>query len=129
MERNGLGDRRREVKVSNWVLGFTGFFLIGFFLAPLSVAEGEVPKLSGRANAIDYYSVDSWGNEQDDVGKVGHDQSKHGVFAWSDLNPYAAFIYAFGDLNCHNKHERSWEINDNQMPVCTRDIGISWAWL
>jgi uncharacterized membrane protein len=27
-------------------------------------------------------------------------------------------------LNCHNKHERSWEINGNQMPVCTRDVGI-----
>lgn len=124
MERNGLGDRSREIKVSYWVLGFAGFFLIGFFLAPLSVEKGAVPKLSGRANAIDYYSEDSWGNVQDDVGDVGHDQSKHGTFAWSNLNPYAAFIYAFGDLNCHNKYERSWKINDNQMPVCTRDVGI-----
>ena len=22
------------------------------------------------------------------------------------------------------KHERSWEINGNQMPVCTRDVGM-----
>lgn len=124
MERNGRDDRRREIKVSNWVLGISAFFLVGFFLAPLSVDSGEVPKLSGRANAIDYYSEDSWGNVQDDVGDVGHDQSEHGLFAWSELNPYAAFIYAFGDLNCHNKHERSWVINDNQLPVCTRDVGI-----
>ena len=27
-------------------------------------------------------------------------------------------------LNCHNKHERSWTVNGNQMPVCVRDVGI-----
>ena len=29
-----------------------------------------------------------------------------------------------GDINCHQKYERSCEINDNQMPICTRDVGI-----
>ncbi|MCH1587861.1 MAG: DUF2085 domain-containing protein, partial [Flavobacteriales bacterium] len=43
---------------------------------------------------------------------------------WTSLNPYAGFVYGFGDLNCHQKHERSFEINSNQMPVCTRDVGI-----
>ena len=42
----------------------------------------------------------------------------------SELDPYAAFVYGFGDLNCHMKWERSWDINGNQMPVCVRDIGI-----
>jgi uncharacterized membrane protein len=56
---------------------------------------------------------------------MGHDQSQHGgKFAWSELDLFSAFIYGFGDLNCHQKHERSFEINGNQMPVCTRDIGI-----
>ena len=59
-----------------------------------------------------------------DDAKLGHDQPSRGTFAWSELNPFWGFVYAFGDLNCHQKHERSWEINGNQMPVCTRDIGI-----
>jgi uncharacterized membrane protein len=40
------------------------------------------------------------------------------------MNPYAAVVYAFGDLNCHQKHERSLEFNENQTPFCTRDLGI-----
>ena len=55
---------------------------------------------------------------------MGHDQPKYGVFAWSELNPIWAFTYMVGDINCHQKYERSWEINDNQMPICTRDVGI-----
>ena len=23
-------------------------------------------------------------------------------------------------MNCHQKHERSWQVNENQLPVCTR---------
>ena len=59
---------------------------------------------------------------------VGHNQSAYGTFAWTELDPYAAFIYAFGDLNCHTKSERSWVINGNQMPVCVRDVGFSLVW-
>lgn len=125
MERNGLESRSRERKVGNWVWGIFAFFLISFFLVPAYLPGDSVPDLSGRANAIDYYSEDSWGNTQTEDGeKVGHNQSRHGLFSWGELDPYAAFIYAFGDLNCHNKEERSWEINGNQMPVCVRDIGI-----
>ena len=43
-------------------------------------------------------------------------------FTWTDLNVYSAAIYAFGDLNCHNKHERSWSVNGNQM----RFVLASW---
>ena len=125
MERNGLDNRSRERKVGNWVGGVATFFLISFFLVPAYLPADSVPDLSGRANALDYYSEDSWGNSQtDDSNEVGHNQSEHGIFAWGELDPYAGFIYAFGDLNCHNKAERSWEINGNQMPVCVRDIGI-----
>jgi uncharacterized membrane protein len=69
---------------------------------------------------------DSWGNIQShEGGKVGHDQEEHGgKFAWGDLNLYSALIYGFGDLNCHQKHERTWDLNGNQMPVCVRDVGI-----
>ena len=98
---------------------------MSFFLVPFYLPEGTVPELSGRANAFDYHSEDSWGKcKQPNRGHVGHNQSEYGEFVWSELDPYAAFIYAFGDLNCHTKAERSWKINDNQMPVCVRDVGI-----
>ena len=126
MGKNGLSDRNYEVKISRILGGLTTGYLVLCFLAPFSLPSGSVPELSGRANAIDYAFEDSWGNGENGEGsKVGHDQSKHGgTFAWSELNPVWAFAYAFGDLNCHQKYERSWEINGNQMPVCTRDIGI-----
>ncbi len=125
MQKNGLEDRSREKKVGYWVGGVSTFFLVSFFLVPFYLPEGTVPELSGRANAFDYQSDSAWGNVQtDSTGQVGHNQSEHGIFVWSDLDPYAAFIYAFGDLNCHTKAERSWKINDNQMPVCVRDVGI-----
>ena len=125
MERNGLESRSRDSKVGNWVGGIATFFLVSFFLVPFYLPAGTVPELSGRANSLDYANEDSWGNVQlDEHNGIGHNQSEHGTFAWSDLDFYAAFVYAFGDLNCHNKHERSWFINDNQMAVCVRDIGI-----
>ena len=128
MLKNGLEDRSREKKIGLWVTYISGFIFFSMFLAPLTLEEGTVPKLSGRANALDYMTESgsfSWGNKQtSDNGKIGHNQEEHGFFSWSELNPYAAAIYAFGDLNCHQKSERSWEINGNQMPVCTRDLGI-----
>tara|TARA_B110000196_G_scaffold160194_1_gene137736 strand:+ start:319 stop:1077 length:759 start_codon:yes stop_codon:yes gene_type:complete len=125
MEANGLDNRNRERKVGNWVGGVSTFILISFFLVPAYLPADSVPELSGRANTFDYYSEDSWGNTQNsNSGKVGHNQSEYGLFAWGELDPYAAFIYGFGDLNCHNKADRSWEVNGNQMPMCVRDIGI-----
>ena len=125
MNKNGLDDRSREKKVGYWIGGVATFLVVSFFLVPFYLPEGSVPKLSGRANAFDYYSDEGWGNVQtSSSGEVGHNQSMYGEFAWGELDPYAAFIYGFGDLNCHTKAERSWEINGNQMPVCVRDVGI-----
>jgi len=126
MFRNGLSERDRETKVGRWVLGIAGFYCISMFLVPMMMDPDTVPELSGRANMMDYSSAGSWGNqEHSDDGEMGHNQTAHGgAFAWSELNPYYAFVYAFGDFNCHQKHERSWVINGNQMPVCARDVGI-----
>ena len=123
---NGLNDRTREVGVCKTVAAIAGGYLLLCFIAPAMMPEGSVPELSGRANAMDYATEGSWGNQDHgEDSPVGHDQSAHGgTFAWTELNPVWAFVYGFGDLNCHQKHERSWEINGNQMPVCTRDIGI-----
>jgi len=124
--RNGLNNRESEKKISKILSSIFGFYILLSFLAPLMMEEGSVPELSGRANAIDYATEQSWGNlENGEDSEIGHDRSKHGgFFAWSELNPIWAITYLLGDINCHQKHERSWEINDNQMPICTRDIGI-----
>ena len=126
MNKNGLADRSLERRVSSILGGIAAGYLVLCFLAPFSLPSNSVPELSGRANAIDYANEDSWGNrDHGEDSPVGHNQSLHGgAFIWSDLSPVWALTYAFGDLNCHQKHERSWEINGNQMPVCTRDIGI-----
>ena len=126
MERNGLSDRSLEKKVSKILGGASAIYLILCFIAPLMIESDSVPELSGRANAIDYAFEGSWGNQNHKEGSsIGHNQSLHGgKFAWSELNPIAAVTYAIGDLNCHQKHQRSWEINGNQMPVCVRDLGI-----
>ncbi len=117
MTKNGLTSRKREEKVGKWVFYVSGFFLLSFFLAPMVVGTGEIPELNdGRANAFDFATEDGlWSS-----GNSNSDET----FAWTELDPYSGFIYAFGDLNCHNKAERSIKINDNQMPVCTRDVGI-----
>ncbi len=124
--KNGLKERRHELKMSRILGGVSAAYLILCFLAPFMLPSDSVPELSGRANAIDYAFESSWGNNDHGEGaSVGHDQSQHGgTFAWSELSPVWALTYGFGDINCHQKHERSWEINGNQMPVCTRDIGI-----
>ncbi len=106
MERNGLESRTRDQKVGLWIGGISFFFLASFFLAPAMVEADTIGELSGRANMLDFHKE----NDQN--------------FTWTELNAYSAAIYAFGDLNCHNKHERSWSINGNQMPVCVRDVGI-----
>nr|ANV79551.1 hypothetical protein [uncultured Candidatus Thalassoarchaea sp.] len=116
MEKNGLPDRNREKKVGMWIFGIFGFFFVSFFLSPTLLPSGTVPELEARANALDYMSEDG----KYSSGNHGEDEK----FAWTNLDPYSAFIYAFGDFNCHMKHERSWEINGNQMPVCTRDVGM-----
>ena len=124
--KNGRVERNREVRVSSLMSYISGFLLLMFFISPLMLAEGSVPELSGRANAIDYMNEGSWGNSDHVEGSsVGHNQSSHGgSFVWSELNPLFGLVYAFGDINCHQKHDRSWKINENQMPVCTRDVGI-----
>ncbi len=120
--------RKRPIRIANWVIGISGFFFILFIITPLTLPENSVPELSGRANRIDYLTHNglwSWGNhDHGERATYGHDQISHGTFSATDLNPIAAFTYIFGDLNCHQKHERSWTINGNQMPVCVRDVGI-----
>ncbi len=126
MIKNGLNNRNREERVSKTLGIIAGGYLLLCFIAPASLPQDSVPELSGRANAFDYAFHDSWGNQNHgENSDLGHNQLLHGgTFAWTDLNVAWAIVYAIGDINCHQKYERSWEINGNQMPVCTRDVGI-----
>ena len=60
---NGLSDRIREMKVSRAIAAFAGGYLLLCFLAPAMIPEGTVPELSGRANALDYATDVSGGNQ------------------------------------------------------------------
>ena len=127
--KNGRPDRVRESKVGRNLAAIAGVYLILVFLVPLAMPADSIPDLSARANRMDYATYDgiwSWGNDNHgEDEEIGHNQFEHGgLFAWTTLNPIAATVYAIGDLNCHQKLERSWEINGNQTAVCTRDIGI-----
>ena len=124
--RNDRRERNSERRIGLWIASVAGGFLLLCFITPATLEPGMIPELSGRANAIDYWSSNSWGNlPKAEGGPLGHDPSLHGgTVAWRDLPPIHSLVYAFGDLNCHQKHERSWRINDNQMPLCVRDIGM-----
>ncbi len=70
------------------------------FLAPLALSENSVQDLSGLVAVSDNdYTI---GNMD---------------FPWS-------FIYSAGDRLCHQKEERSFFINGNQMPFCSRCTAI-----
>ena len=44
--------------------------------------------------------------------------------AFSDLDPIPRTIYTIGDSQCHQIADRSYFLNDNQMPFCSRDLGL-----
>ncbi|MCK5261574.1 MAG: DUF2085 domain-containing protein [Thermoplasmatales archaeon] len=70
------------------------------FLAPLALPENSVQDLSGLVAVSDNeYTIDNMD------------------FPWS-------FIYSAGDRLCHQKEERSFFINGNQMPFCSRCTAI-----
>jgi uncharacterized membrane protein len=111
-------ERISEKKVGLIIASLTGGYLVLLFLTPMIMPTDSVPELSARANRIDYATEDGWGS----WGNQNQEDSE--LFSWTSLNPVAAFVYFFGDLNCHQKHERSWEINENQLAVCARDVGL-----
>ncbi len=70
------------------------------FLAPLAISENSVQDLSGLVAVSD--------NEYT-IGNMD--------FPWS-------LVYSAGDRLCHQKAERSFYINGNQMPFCSRCTAI-----
>ena len=96
--------RYHNSRMPRYILYITLFWAISIFLAPLTLEPHTVEGLDANANWIDYKEK------------------------WADMahyNPYAASVYLFGDLNCHQKASRSLTVHDNQQPVCSRDVGIA----
>lgn len=74
--------------------------LLCLVVAPFTLPSGSVQDLSGRVGSID--NLDQY----------------------HDMNLFAQAVYLFGDANCHQIAERSFFLNGNEMPVCSRDLGI-----
>ncbi|GIS50060.1 MAG: hypothetical protein Ct9H90mP24_3520 [Methanobacteriota archaeon] len=115
-----------EKKVSSILGGVAATYLVLCFLAPLLMPTDSVPELSGRANAIDYAFESIWGEQGPRRRWQGRARSisAGGKFRMGRVkSTMGPNIWLWG-LELPPKHERSWEINGNQMPVCARDIGI-----
>ena len=76
--------------------GWTLLILSG----PLMIPEGQADDLSGAVGSYDNRDV------------------------IEQMNPISRLVYYLGDVNCHQKLERSYSYNQNQMPFCARDVGI-----
>jgi len=89
-----LGKWNKTFLVILW--GWTLLILSGPFMVP----EGHAEDLSGGVGVYDNQNV------------------------IEQMNPIAKAVYYLGDVNCHQKSERSYSYNQNQMPFCARDVGI-----
>lgn len=79
---------------------FTLLFVLLIILSPIHQPSNTIKDLSGYVGISDNEHIIS-----------------HMNFPWK-------YIYAFGDIWCHQRSERSLFINGNQMPVCARCFGI-----
>ena len=124
MERNGASNRIRG-KIGVRLALIAGSYLLLVFVT-LTMEHGTIPDLSGRANLIDYATVDGWG-----LGAMGTMEktllSKREIHTWrgvcwSEHGPLVA-VYMIGDLGAI-RSAKSFEVNGNQTTICARDIGI-----
>ncbi len=82
------------------ILAVFAALTLAVFLAPFTLPPGQVTDLSGKVGTID---------NQAQIDR---------------MNPFAAAVYFFGDGNCHQIASRSFYLNGNEMPFCSRDVGV-----
>jgi uncharacterized membrane protein len=93
----------RRQKLSKAIMIFFILFLLWAVLqalAPISLPSGSVKDLSGMVGVSD---------NEEAIGKMPP--------PWNSL-------YSLGDKLCHQKAERSFFINGNEMPFCSRCTAI-----
>jgi len=78
-------------------------FTILHFIIPFVHDEGSIPNLK--------FSYDN--NKSIDLG---YEKPINALFF--------DYVYVAGHYTCHQRSDRSYFLNDNQMPVCSRCIGI-----
>lgn len=76
------------------------FWLLLVVISPYLVPSGTLADISGRVG----------GHENEDQ--------------FEGLNSVAHAVYWIGDAECHQLSDRSYYLNDNQMPFCARDFGL-----
>lgn len=90
----------RAAMIEIFVFFIFSIWLLLVFISPFLVPSDTVDDLSGLVGRID------------NAGIVER------------MNPLPRIIYTIGDIYCHQKSDRSYFINGNQMPFCARDVGI-----
>jgi len=93
----------RRQKYSKAIIFFFVLFLLWIviqFLAPISLPKNSVNDLSGMVGVSD---------NDETISKMS--------FPWNS-------VYSIGDRLCHQKAERSFFINGNEMPFCSRCTAI-----
>lgn len=94
---------RRKPRIRSFIFVFFLLFFIWNllqFLAPFAALSGSVVDLSGSVGFSDNQEV---------VSNMS--------FPWDVL-------YTIGDRLCHQREDRSWSLNGNQMPFCVRCTAI-----
>ncbi len=94
----------------------------------------RLPRITSMAILLMFALTASWltlvvispflapsGTLTDLSGKVG---SRDNSDVISDLDPIPRVVYWIGDSQCHQLANRSYFLNDNQMPFCARDVGL-----
>jgi len=86
------------------LLGFSLFWTLSLFIAPFTIPPHTVENLTGGTAVTDF--------------------EDH----WAKMNFFARVIYSIGDSQCHQLGHRSFYLNGNQMPVCSRCMALFlWA--
>ena len=94
----------------------------------------RLPKITSRALLLAFIVAAVWtvlvlavpytipsGTLADLSGRVGGHENED---QFDDLSPVAHAVYWLGDAECHQISNRSYYLNDNQMPFCARDLGL-----
>ena len=82
------------------MFAITTIWLVLVVIAPFMVPKGTLTDLSGRVGYLDNMEL------------------------YSELDPLPRVVYRIGDSQCHQIVERSYFLNENQMPFCARDFGL-----
>ena len=100
IKKNEPGTRIYLNKPLLVLLGFSLFWTLCIFIAPMTMPPHTVEHLTTGTSAMDYPDK------------------------WVKLPFFDRVIYAIGDSQCHQLESRSYYINGNQMPVCARCMAL-----